>query len=153
MLALSIASSCQANSSGSQAPVPLVTVDPIPQASDRPRASADRGETTARLETLWDGKYTRDQDGLLTVRKTGKTTFHFRLEVDGPNAHVGEVDGEATLNTSKTATFAGDNQCILSFELKRDAIEISVNEWSHCMIYHGARCHLDGRFARVKSTP
>jgi hypothetical protein len=35
------------------------------------------------------------------------------------------------------------------FEVQDDAVEIRVNEWSHCTHYHGARCHLDGRFQRV----
>jgi hypothetical protein len=88
----------------------------------------------------------------LIIRPVDDNGFTFRLEVFGPNAHIGEVEGRASLESPDLARFKGENQCELLFQRQGDTVEIRINEWSYCTHYHGARCYLDGRYGRV-STP
>ncbi len=101
--------------------------------------------------TPWAGTFERapERDGTLSVGPVDETGFTFRLEVFGPNAHIGEVEGRASLESADLARFRGENQCELVFERQDDIVEIRINDWSYCTHYHGARCHLDGHYKRV----
>ena len=146
-IAVFVTTACQPTAPA-EAPVRAVVA---PEPAGPEVAVAAEPESEAPVGPPWEGSFEREpeRDGTLTLRGEESGSVTFELFVHGPNGHTGEVQGNAVVKGPRLAVFRGENGCELVFEVQDDAVEIRVNEWSHCTHYHGARCHLDGRFQRV----
>lgn len=87
--------------------------------------------------------------GVLTLKKgTGQGT-PFTLEAVGANGHVCSLDGEIRNGRAVVSAEESSPQCITSFVVKGQSIDVAGNGAESCHDFCGARAYFEGRYVRA----
>jgi hypothetical protein len=99
---------------------------------------------------LSPGEYVTDGGwGVLTLKKGTGEGIPFALEAVGANGHVCSLDGEIRNGRAVVSAEESSPQCIASFVVKGQSIEVAGNGAESCHDFCGARAYFEGRYIRV----
>jgi hypothetical protein len=97
----------------------------------------------------------QDYGQVLEISNVNDKSFDFNLDstwvgnVESGNVNVGNIEGKATYNEDKTATFKDEENCKIDFDLNDAKLKLEVTD--ECSSYGGLNTYFGGDFDKYKT--
>jgi hypothetical protein len=108
------------------------------------------GQGQSGPPALSPGEYVTEGGwGVLTLKKERGQGIPFALEAVGANGHVCSLDGEIRNGRSVVSAEGSSPECIVSFVVQGESIDVAGNGVDSCHDFCGARAGFEGRYVRA----